>query len=160
MAGRGYVKVCRSRSVAVVSKMPKRTWQVNYRCISKESCGTVLREVRGELPENGPIHSGFHGENLVASLVVLSCARLQSSAIIGGNSRLASSLGTKASTKANACVGTSLPESNMTDKSGLTAAMCRCDAVLLDYNLEQTFTHTLPPGLFPSLRGRFLHVQY
>jgi hypothetical protein len=51
MAGKGNVKVCRSRSVAVVSKMPKRTWQVNYGCISKESCVSILREVRGESPE-------------------------------------------------------------------------------------------------------------
>ena len=51
MAGRGSVKVCRSRSGAVVSTMPKKTWQVNYKRISKESCVSIPREVRGELPE-------------------------------------------------------------------------------------------------------------
>jgi hypothetical protein len=48
---KGSVKACRSRSVAVVSKMRKRTWQLNYKCISKESCVSIPREVRGELPE-------------------------------------------------------------------------------------------------------------
>jgi hypothetical protein len=45
---------------------------------------------------------------------VLACAlrpdfRLQSSATMGSNCRLAESLGTKASTRANACVGLTLP---------------------------------------------------
>jgi proteasome lid subunit RPN8/RPN11 len=31
--------------------MPRKTWQVNYRFISKDSCVTILGEVRGELPE-------------------------------------------------------------------------------------------------------------
>src|ERR1019366_265777 len=56
MAGRGSVKVCRSRSVAIVSKMPKRTWQLNYKSISKESCVSILGEVRGELPDPGTQH--------------------------------------------------------------------------------------------------------
>src|SRR6266576_287818 len=66
------------------------------------------------------IHYGVHAETLLASLVAPSSGRLQSSAIMGSNSRLASSLGTKASTNDNACVGISLPESNMTFNSGLT----------------------------------------
>src|ERR1017187_5459760 len=51
--GRGSLKACRSRFVAVVSKMPKRTWQLNYKCISKESCVSILRGARGKLPEPG-----------------------------------------------------------------------------------------------------------
>src|SRR6266581_2019188 len=47
------------------------------------------------------IHYGVHAETLLASLVAPSPGWLQSSAIIGSNSRLASNLGTKASTKAN-----------------------------------------------------------
>ena len=59
MAGKGYVRVWRSPSVAVVSKMPKRTWQVNYKCISKESCVSILRAVHGELPDSfSRLHSG------------------------------------------------------------------------------------------------------
>jgi hypothetical protein len=49
--GRGSVKACRSQSRAVVSKMPRTTWQLNYKCISKESCASILREERGELLE-------------------------------------------------------------------------------------------------------------
>ena len=30
--------------------MPKRTWQLNYLCVSKESSVSILRTVRGELP--------------------------------------------------------------------------------------------------------------
>ena len=51
MAGRGSAKVRRSRSVAVVSKMRKRTWQLNYRRTSKESYVSIPKELRGELPE-------------------------------------------------------------------------------------------------------------
>src|ERR1017187_6232862 len=29
--------------------MPRRIWQRNYNCISKESCGSILREVRRSL---------------------------------------------------------------------------------------------------------------
>jgi len=36
--------------------MPKRIWQLNYKRISKESCVSILREVRGELPEPGGQH--------------------------------------------------------------------------------------------------------
>jgi hypothetical protein len=38
-------------TVAVVSKMRKRTWQLNYKPRSKKSCVTILRKVLGELPE-------------------------------------------------------------------------------------------------------------
>ena len=38
MAGRDAAKVRRSRSMAVASKMPRRTWQLNYRRTSKEFC--------------------------------------------------------------------------------------------------------------------------
>jgi hypothetical protein len=31
--------------------MPKRAWLLNYKRILKESCVSILREVRGELPE-------------------------------------------------------------------------------------------------------------
>jgi hypothetical protein len=58
MAGKGYVKVFRSRSVAVASKTPKRIWQMNYWCTLKESCVSILREVRGELPSQA--HLGSH----------------------------------------------------------------------------------------------------
>ena len=51
MAGKGYVRVWQSLSMAVVSKMPKKTWQLNYKRILKESCVSILREVRVELPE-------------------------------------------------------------------------------------------------------------
>src|SRR3984957_18148458 len=44
--------------------------------------------------------------------------RLQNSATMGSSWRLASSFGTKASTEANAWVGTSLPESKITSNSG------------------------------------------
>src|SRR5690242_18031769 len=54
MAGKGYVRVYRSLSVAVASKMPKRTWQKNYRCISKESSESILRELRVGLRETLP----------------------------------------------------------------------------------------------------------
>jgi hypothetical protein len=53
--GRASVKACPSRSMAVVSKMPKRTSQRNYKCSSKQSCVSILREERGELPERAPI---------------------------------------------------------------------------------------------------------
>src|ERR1022692_224693 len=53
MAGRGSVKVLRSRFVAAVSKTPRRTWQLNYKRRSNESCVSILGEVRGELREPG-----------------------------------------------------------------------------------------------------------
>jgi hypothetical protein len=43
--------VLRSPSVAVVSRMREKTWQLNYKSRSKKSCVTILRKVRGELRE-------------------------------------------------------------------------------------------------------------
>ena len=58
----GSVKVRRPRSVAAVSKMPKRTWQLNYKRRSKEYCVSILREVRAWLRQfAAPISQGNRG---------------------------------------------------------------------------------------------------
>src|SRR5580704_17184223 len=49
--GRGSARACQSRSVAVVSKMPKRIWQLNYKRTSTKFYVSILRRARGELPE-------------------------------------------------------------------------------------------------------------
>src|SRR5580693_9340878 len=37
--------------MAIVSKMLRRTWQLNYKYISKQSCVSIVRETCGELPD-------------------------------------------------------------------------------------------------------------
>src|ERR1700730_16577072 len=65
--GRGSVRAFRSLSRAVVSKMPKRTWQLNYKRISKNSCVSILRKARGELPE--PARNIFWERPYVRTLI-------------------------------------------------------------------------------------------
>jgi hypothetical protein len=50
----GWKGLCKSLSVTVRGSSfedAKKTWQLNYKRISKESCVSIPREVRGELPE-------------------------------------------------------------------------------------------------------------
>ena len=139
MAGKGSVGVCRSPFAAVVSKMPKRTWQVSSRCISKESSVGILRKVHGKSRDS---FSTFHPRIRALCFVLLfvTCTLHAASLAAQSSPSQARKLATRTKT-ITGCLqkGYEPDEFSITDEDGNVWGL-RSSAVKLDGHLGHRVT--------------------